>query len=106
MATVTKLSMAHKVFEAGVGNLAEAIDFVDETIEMIKDALARGEDVLVSGFGTFRVRDKKARKGRNPKTGEKLIVASRRVVKFHASGELRKRCKATVYPEPGEGPTA
>ena len=105
MATVTRLQLAEKVFEAGIGNQTEAIAFVDETIEMIKNTLASGEDVLISGFGTFHLLDKKARRGRNPKTGEELIVATRRVVKFHAASELRARCRAVAHPKQGEEPT-
>jgi integration host factor subunit alpha len=60
-------------------------------IEIIKRSLESGEDVLVSGFGKFKVREKKARKGRNPATGEGVILDPRRVVTFHCSGKLRKK---------------
>ena len=93
MATVTKMHLADKLFEAGVGNLAESANILDLTLDLIKDTLAGGENVLLSGFGKFRVREKKARQGRNPKTGEPMTVAPRRVVTFHPSGELRQRCK-------------
>ena len=104
MATVTKVQIADRVHDACGGEVAEAMALVEGTLAAVKDALAGGEDVLISGFGKFRVRDKKARKGRNPKTGEELEVASRRVVTFHAAAELRDRCKAKVYPGEGEGP--
>lgn len=67
---------------------AEVVEFL---IEIIKRSLESGEDVLVSGFGKFKVREKKARKGRNPATGEGVILDPRRVVTFHCSGKLRKK---------------
>ena len=64
---------------------------VDRLFKIMKDTLSRGEDLLVSGFGKFSVRQKKARRGRNPQTKESLIIASRKVLVFKASGVLRKR---------------
>jgi integration host factor subunit alpha len=57
----------------------------------MKDSLARGEGLLISGFGKFWVRQKNARQGRNPQTKESLILAARKVLVFKASGVLRKR---------------
>jgi integration host factor subunit alpha len=67
---------------------AEVVEFL---IEIIKKSLESGEDVLVSGFGKFKVREKKARKGRNPATGEGVILEPRRVVTFHCSVKLRQK---------------
>jgi integration host factor subunit alpha len=53
--------------------------------------LSSGEDVLISGFGKFCVKEKRDRKGRNPATGEDLMIEARRVVTFHCSGKLRKK---------------
>ena len=64
---------------------------MESLIEVIKRSLASGDDVLVSGFGKFKVREKKVRKGRNPATGQDLILEPRRVVTFHCSGKLRKK---------------
>lgn len=64
---------------------------VDSLMEIIKDALARGEDVGISGFGKFVVKFKWARSGRNPRTGEMIILRSRRVVSFRPSRKLRDR---------------
>jgi integration host factor subunit alpha len=66
------------------------LSFFPEPV-LIKRSLESGEDVLVSGFGKFKVREKKARKGRNPATGEGVILDPRRVVTFHCSGKLRKK---------------
>ncbi len=62
---------------------------VETLLEIIKRTLVSGDDVLVSGFGKFHVRAKKGRNGRNPYTGEDLMLAPRRVVTFHCSGKLR-----------------
>ena len=62
-----------------------------ELIEIIKKTLVSGDDVLVSRFGKFRVREKKTRKGRNPATGEDMTWESRRVVTFKCSGRLRDK---------------
>jgi integration host factor subunit alpha len=66
-------------------------EIVESLLEIIKRSLESGEDVLFSGFGKFKVREKKARKGRNPVTGEGVIIEPRRVVTFHCSGKLRKK---------------
>ena len=70
---------------------SRSVEIVETLIEIIKEALESGDDVLVSGFGKFKVREKKARKGRNPATGEGVILEPRRVVTFHCSGKLRKK---------------
>jgi integration host factor subunit alpha len=69
----------------------QSIESVETLIELIKKTLHSGEDVLVSGFGKFHVRAKKERKGRNPATGDDMILRPRRVVTFHCSGKLRER---------------
>jgi integration host factor subunit alpha len=102
MATMTKVELAGKLVENGISNIKEAVDLVESTLDLIKDTLASGDDVLISGFGKFHIRSKKARKGRNPKTGEEIVVAPRRVVTFHASNELRNLCKSSVHEESGE----
>ena len=68
-----------------------SIELVELTLEIIKSKLVSGEDVLVSGFGKFIVKEKGERKGRNPATGEDLMLRSRRVVKFKCSGKLREQ---------------
>ena len=64
---------------------------VERLFDIMKQALERGEDLLVSGFGKFVVKNKGARRGRNPQTSEQLQLRARRVVVFKASGVLRKR---------------
>ena len=67
----------------------ESTETIETILEIIKSTLASGDDVLVSGFGKFCVKKKRERKGRNPATGEDMILAPRRVVTFKCSGMLR-----------------
>jgi len=69
----------------------QSIDLVESLIETMKSTLESGEDVLVSGFGKFCVQQKRQRRGRNPATGEDLMLEARKVVTFKCSGKLRKR---------------
>lgn len=68
-----------------------ATDLVDAVFEILKGALERGDNVLITGFGKFKARFKWARKGRDPRTGKQIILDSRRVVTFQSSQKLRKR---------------
>ena len=72
----------------------EATETVETLLEIIKNSLADGEDVLVSGFGKFCVKKKTKRKGRNPATGESMMLGARRVVTFKCSGMLREKVNA------------
>src|SRR5690625_3631666 len=87
--TLTKAELAELLFQHVGLNKREAKDIVDAFFEEIRETLARGDEVKLSGFGNFQVRDKPARPGRNPKTGEVIPIAARRVVTFHASQKLR-----------------
>lgn len=69
----------------------QCVDIVEKLLECIKSTLENGEDVMISGFGKFCVNEKKQRKGRNPATGEDLILSSRRVVTFKCSQRLREK---------------
>ena len=73
----------------------ESVDTVESLLEIIKSTLVSGEDVLVSGFGKFCVKDKKERKGRNSATGEDAILPARRVVTFKCSRTLRSKVNGT-----------
>lgn len=67
----------------------QAAGVVDSMFEIMKRALERGDFIMISGFGKFQVKFKWARKGRNPRTGEHIVLESRKVVTFHASRRLR-----------------
>ena len=69
----------------------QSVEVTETLLEIIKSALEAVDDVLVSGFGKFSVRDKKERKGRNPGTGEDVVISARRVVTFKWSGKLRDK---------------
>jgi len=69
----------------------ESRQIVEKLLKIMKGTLSQGEDLLISGFGKFSVRQKKARRGRNPQTKESLILSSRKIVRFKTSGILRRR---------------
>jgi integration host factor subunit alpha len=69
----------------------QSTEVIEALIEIIKSTLESGEDVLISGFGKFCVREKRERKGRNPATGDDLMLDPRKVVTFKCSGKLRDR---------------
>jgi integration host factor subunit alpha len=75
----------------------KSIAVVEALLEIIKNSLESGEDVLISGFGKFCVNEKRERRGRNPHTGEAMMLRSRKVVTFKCSGNLRNRL--TNHPE-------
>jgi integration host factor subunit alpha len=72
-------------------NRKESLDLLEGLFDIMKDTLAGGEDLLISAFGKFAVRSKKARRGRNPQTKESLILRPRKVLVFKPSGVLRTR---------------
>ena len=67
----------------------KSIETVETILEIVKSTLASGDDVLISGFGKFCVKEKQERKGRNPATGENMMLGPKRVVTFKCSGKLR-----------------
>lgn len=89
--TLTKADLVQKVYQEHNLTKAQASDAVETFLKIAKNCLENGEDLLVSGFGKFNVKDKKARRGRNPQTGEELILSARKVVTFKPSGILRER---------------
>ena len=69
----------------------KSVQVLESILEIIKKTLENGEDVMITGFGKFYVKEKRKRRGRNPATGEDLMLGSRRVVRFKCSGRLRDR---------------
>ena len=88
--TLTKIHIVDKVAESGLTK-KEAIDSIEALLDIMKNTLGGGEDILFSGFGKFCVKDKSQRRGRNPVSGESLILDKRRVVTFKCSSVLRKK---------------
>jgi integration host factor subunit alpha len=89
--TLTKAHIAKAIrTHCGLTNDRSA-QLVDSLVEILKKSLENGEDVLITGFGKFCVKGKRQRRGRNPQTGEDLMLAPRKVIVFIASGVLRDR---------------
>ena len=91
---LTKAAMADMLFEELGLNKREAKEFVEQFFEQVKVALEQGQDVKLSGFGNFQLRDKSQRPGRNPKTGEEIPISARRVVTFRPGQKLKTRVEA------------
>lgn len=88
--TLTKADFVEAVYSRVTGmSRRESAEVIDLLFEGMKETLARGESVKISGFGNFLVREKKARPGRNPKTGGKIRISARRVLTFKPSQVLK-----------------
>ncbi len=96
---LTKADMAKSLFNAIGLNKREALELVDLFFQELVAALADGEQISLSGFGNFILRDKKERPGRNPKTGEEVQIPARRVVTFRPGQKLKARVQAYAGPE-------
>ena len=87
---MTKAELVEAIYlEAGLSK-KEASDHIETLFNMMKDILARGENIKVSGFGHFEVRQKRQRRGRNPQTGEAMDITARRVLVFRSSQILKE----------------
>ncbi len=91
---LTKADMAEKLFDELGLNKREAKELVEQFFEEIRAALEAGQQVKLSGFGNFDLRDKNQRPGRNPKTGEEIPISARRVVTFRPGQKLKARVEA------------
>ncbi|MBC8430718.1 MAG: integration host factor subunit alpha [Desulfobacterales bacterium] len=89
--TLTKAQIIEAISIKNGLSKKQSTETVETLLGVMKSTLASGEDVLISGFGKFCVKQKKERKGRNPATGEDLMLAPRKVVTFKSSGKLRER---------------
>lgn len=87
--TVTKADLVEKVYERIGFSKKEASELVELVFATLKDTLRQGEKVKISGFGKFEVRQKKARVGRNPQTGEQIMISARKVLNFAPSQVLK-----------------
>jgi integration host factor subunit alpha len=91
MKTLTKEHLIEAVCNNGGHSKRTSTALVKSLLELIKSTLASGEDVLISGFGKFCVKEKNERRGRNPATGNDLILGARRVVTFRCSSVLKEK---------------
>ena len=89
--TLTKDGLVKAVTRENLYPLYQSVEIVETLLEIIKSRLASGEDVLISGFGKLCVKEKRERIGRNPATGEDMVLKPRRVVTFKCSGKLRDK---------------
>ena len=88
---LTKAQIVDSVHEQLGFTRKRCVDLVETVLEIMKTTLENSEDVLISGFGKFCVKDKNARRGRNPATGDEMMLNQRRVVTFKCSTGLRKK---------------
>lgn len=91
MSALTKADLAEMLFDELGLNKREAKEIVESFFEEIRSSLAMNEQVKLSGFGNFELRDKSSRPGRNPKTGEEIPISARRVVTFKPGQKLKAR---------------
>ena len=91
---MTKADIAERVASQNGFTKLESMDFVESVLSIIKDTLADGEQVKVSGFGSFVVKEKNDRRGRNPQTGEEITIDGRKVLTFKPSAMLKDAMNA------------
>jgi integration host factor subunit alpha len=87
---MTKADIVERIYEKVGFSKKEATDVVESIFELLKGRLQQGEKVKISGFGNFIINAKRPRKGRNPQTGEEIIISGRRVLSFKPSPVLKK----------------
>jgi len=91
MSTLTRADLAEAINRKLGLSRADSLNMVESILDLVSDSLAEGENVKISGFGTFLLRDKSERVGRNPKTGVEVPITPRRVLTFRASQMLKDR---------------
>jgi integration host factor subunit alpha len=89
--TLTKADIVDALLRKEMFTKAQSAQIIDTLFELMKQSLQNGEDVIIHGFGKFSVKEKQARRGRNPQTGEPMKLAERKVVTFRCSGVLRAK---------------
>ncbi|MEE2743125.1 MAG: integration host factor subunit alpha [Bdellovibrionota bacterium] len=88
--SLTKADIVERVYKEAGFSKKEASDLVDHVFKIMKETLAKGEKVKISGFGNFSIRDKQTRTGRNPQTGSSMEISARRVLTFKPSQVLKE----------------
>src|SRR5262250_2863673 len=94
--TMTKADIVERIYEKVGFSKKEATEVVESIFEVVKQRLEQGEKVKISGFGNFIVHEKRPRKGRNPQTGEEIVISGRRVLTFKASQVLKSTINANA----------
>ena len=95
--TLTKAQIIENVAEENGFTRIKSVETIEIMLELIKSTLASGEDVLISGFGKFCVKKKSERRGRNPATGQDMMLPPRKVVTFQCSGKLREKINVPKF---------
>src|SRR3954471_18127340 len=103
---MTKADIVEALYEKVGFSKKEAADLVELVFETIKNTLSQGQKIKISGFGNFVVRDKRARIGRNPQTGESIEISARRVLTFRPSQVLRAEVNSALEGKPIDPETA
>ena len=101
--TMTRAQLSESVYQEVGLSRNESAELVEDVLDAISDTLVRGESVKISSFGSFSVRHKGERKGRNPKTGEEVPIKPRRVLVFRASNVLKQRINRSLNPTSENG---
>ena len=96
--TMTRAKLSESVYQEVGLSRNESAELVENVLDAISDTLVHGESVKISSFGSFSVRQKGERKGRNPKTGEEVPIKPRRVLVFRASNVLKQRINHSLNP--------
>ncbi len=93
---MTKKDLMERIYPELRFSKKESLDLLESVISIMKSTLESGEDVKISGFGKFEVKQKKDRKGRNPATGEAITIEARRILSFKPSALLRQRINGWI----------
>ena len=101
--SMTKADMIKIICEKMGWALKESTEIVEQVFDIMKETLESGEKIKISGFGNFNVRTKRPRKGRNPKSGEEMVISGRKVVTFKPSSILRKVLNQEVLSSEASG---
>ncbi len=100
--TLTKADLVEAVYNKVGFTKRESTDVVEMVFNIMKETLGRGEKIKVTGFGNFELRDKRARAGRNPQTGEVIEISARRVLTFKPSRALKDAVNGNRVPDPAD----
>ena len=103
---MTKADIVEQIYEQVGFSKKESAELVEKVFETIKDTLSQGEKVKISGLGNFVVRPKNARKGRNPQTGDEIIIVGRKVLTFKASQIMKKSLNSMSSASAAPAPTS
>jgi integration host factor subunit alpha len=100
LATLTKAHIVENLLAKELFTKTQSAQIIDTLFELLKQSLEQGDDVLISGFGKFSVHEKNRRRGRNPQSGESIMLPPRKVVTFKCSGILREKVNGEKGKQP------